>query len=175
MRIEDTDAPGPLPEPDLTPQPGDCREEADDAPVVEHVAYLGFIVGHEMYGVPLEQLREVARLKRLRRIPGAPLHVAGLMNLRGEIVCALDTRAILALPDAPLPGGGYLIALRGFPDPLGLVVDSIADVYGIDPAAIEPTPGDWPAARAALCVGIARRGQDSIALLDVHRMAEVTA
>jgi purine-binding chemotaxis protein CheW len=175
VRIEDPGAPGASSGPDSTLQAGDCQPEPEAAPTVEHVAYLGFIVGNELYGVPLEQLREVARLRRLRRIPGAPPHVAGLMNLRGEIVCALDTRAILALPDAPVPGGGYLVALRGFPDPLGLVVDAIADVYGIDPAAVEPPPGNWPAARVALCVGIARLAEGSIALLDVHRIAVVTA
>src|SRR5687768_14804299 len=63
----------------------------------ERVSYLGFYLGAEVYGVPLEQLREVARVRNLRRVPGAPAGVAGLVNLRGEILCALDVRAILGL------------------------------------------------------------------------------
>ena len=66
----------------------------------ERVSYLGFYLGTEVYGLPLEQLREVARVSHLRRVPGAPAGVAGLVNLRGEILCALDVRAILGLPRA---------------------------------------------------------------------------
>ena len=75
-------------------------QRADDAvPVVEaeRVPYLGFFLGGDVYGLPLQQLREVARLTRLRRIPGAPSSVAGLVNLRGEIICALNAHAILGL------------------------------------------------------------------------------
>ena len=50
--------------------------------------------------VPFEQFREVAHVSHLRRVPGAPAGVAGLVNLRGEILCALDVRAILGLPAA---------------------------------------------------------------------------
>jgi purine-binding chemotaxis protein CheW len=144
----------------------------DSGPVVERVSYLGFVVGSDVYGLPLEQLREVAPLKRLRRIPGAPRQVAGLMNLRGEIVCALDTRAILSIAAAPSSGGGYLIALRGFTDPLGLVVDSITDVYAIDPAVIESPPESWPASRAALSLGTTIVPEGVMTLLDLQRMIE---
>ena len=106
------------------------RDASAASPVEQdRVAYLGFFLGPEVYGLPLEQLREVARLTRIRRVPGAPRGVAGLVNLRGEIICALDVRAILGLAAAQPAESGILIALRGFSDPLGLVVDSIADVY----------------------------------------------
>jgi purine-binding chemotaxis protein CheW len=156
--------------PDAPPAAPVMAQEPDETPALERVEYLGFVIGPDVYGVPLARLREVSRLKRLRRIPGAPAHVAGLMNLRGEIVCALDTRAILSLPPAPVPSGGYLIALRGFADPLGLVVDSITDVYAIDPAAIEPPPQTWSATRAAVAVGTIAVPEGLMTLLDVQRM-----
>jgi purine-binding chemotaxis protein CheW len=172
MDMHDAPAPGITPEPDAVLQSIASAGEPDAGPVVERVSYLGFVVGSAVYGLPLEQLREVAPLKRLRRIPGAPRHVAGLMNLRGEIVCALDTRAILSLAGAASSGGGYLIALRGFPDPLGLVVDSITDVYAIDPAVIESPPESWPASRAALSLGTTTVPEGVMTLLDLRRMIE---
>ena len=108
----------------------------------ERVPYLGFFLGTEVYGLPLEQLREVARLTRLRRVPGAPPGVAGLVNLRGEIICALEVRTILGLGRARPDESSILVALRGFADPLGLVVDSIADIYSIDPASDRVAAGD---------------------------------
>jgi purine-binding chemotaxis protein CheW len=106
--------------------------------------------------LPLDQLREVARVSHLRRVPGAPAGVAGLVNLRGEILCALDVREILGLPAQTSTDSPFLVALRGFGDPLGLIVDSIADIYAVLPSEIEPPPAIWPAERAACFIGTAR-------------------
>ena len=139
----------------------------------ERVPYLGFFLGPEVYGLPLDQLREVGRLTRLRRIPGAPAGVAGLVNLRGEIICALDVRAILGLAPWTPSDSAILVALRGFADPLGLVVDSIADIYSIDPGQIEPPPATWPAERAACFVGTARVPEGLMGLLDLDQIVKI--
>ena len=86
------------------------------AAAVQRVSYLEFSIGRERFGVPLEHLREVTPLTRLRRVPGAPAGVAGLVNLRGEIVCALDVGAILRIPMDRRPERSMLIALRGLAD-----------------------------------------------------------
>jgi purine-binding chemotaxis protein CheW len=140
-----------------------------EPPAAERISYLGFFLGAEVFGLRLDQLREVCRLMRVRRVPGAPPGVAGLVNLRGEIVCALDARAILGVA-APPAGGTFLVALRGFPDPFGLVVDSIADVYAIDPADISPPPAEWPPARAAFFTGTAQVREGLIGLLDLQSL-----
>jgi purine-binding chemotaxis protein CheW len=139
------------------------------APAPERVSYLGFYLGGDVYGLPLEQLREVARLTRVRRVPGGPPQVAGLVNLRGEIVCALDARAILGLSSPRPAEGSFFVALRGFPDPLGIIVDAITDIYAIDPDEIEAPPRTWPAERAALFIGTARIREGVIGLLDMQR------
>lgn len=139
----------------------------------ERVSYLGFYLGAEVYGLPLEQLREVARVGHLRRVPGAPAGVAGLVNLRGEILCALDVRAILGLPSQAPTEPPFLVALRGFGDPLALIVDSIADIYSISPSDIEAPPATWPAERAACFIGTARLPAGLMGLLDLARVTKV--
>ena len=139
----------------------------------ERVSYLGFYLGSEVYGLPLEQLREVSRVSHLRRVPGAPAGVAGLVNLRGEILCALDVRAILGLSSQGSTETPFLVALRGFGDPLGLIVDSIADIYSISPTDIEAPPATWPAERAACFIGTARVTAGLMGLLDLARVTKV--
>ena len=139
----------------------------------ERVSYLGFYLGAEVYGLPLEQLREVARVSHLRRVPGAPAGVAGLVNLRGEILCALDVRAILGLPAQASTESPFLVALRGFGDPLGLIVDSIADIYAVSPGDIEAPPATWPAERAACFIGTARVPAGLMGLLDLAQVTKV--
>jgi purine-binding chemotaxis protein CheW len=139
----------------------------------ERVSYLGFYLGSEVYGLPLEKLREVAHVSHLRRVPGAPPGVAGLVNLRGEILCALDVRAILGLPAQSSTETPFLVALRGFGDPLGLIVDSIADIYAVAPGDIEAPPATWPAERAAYFIGTARISAGLMGLLDLARVTQV--
>ena len=151
------------------------EESQTDAPRVEpeRVSYLGFSLGDEMYGLPLEELREVAKVAHLRKVPGAPAGVAGLVNLRGEILCALDARAILGLTALPPAEAPFLIALRRVGDPLGLVVDSIADIYAVAADEIEPAPATWNEERAACCSGAARISAGLMGLIDVSRLVKV--
>jgi purine-binding chemotaxis protein CheW len=155
------------------PEVLEAGEQAGDAvPVVEaeRVPYLGFLLGGDVYGLPLRQLREVCRLTRVRRIPGAPSRVAGLVNLRGEIICALNARAILGVAASAPAAPAFFVALRGFPDPIGLVVDDIADIYSIDPGQIEPPPSNWPTERAAFFVGTAQVREGLMGLIDLQRL-----
>jgi purine-binding chemotaxis protein CheW len=147
--------------------PGDPAQTATTTVGVPH---LGFFLGSDLYSVPLTRLREVARFTRLRRIPGAAAHVAGLVNLRGEIVCALDTHGILGHQRAGDPDGGYLIALRDFDYPVGLVADSIADVFTIDPVTIEAPPEAWPSERAAAVTGVCAVAAGSMGIIDLDRV-----
>ena len=152
------------------------QQRASDAqPRVEQerVSYLAFYLGAEVYGLPLEQLREVARVSHLRRVPGAPPGVAGLVNLRGEILCALDVGAILGLPVRPATETPFIVALRGFSDPLGLIVDSIADIYSVAPSDIEAPPPTWPTERAACFIGTARVTAGLMGLLDLAKVTKV--
>jgi|SRR5436190_2602808 len=135
------------------------------------VPHLGFLLGAEVYAVPLARLREVVRLTQLRQIPGAGKHVAGLVNLRGEIVCALDTHAILGLEHAPF-GRHFLIALRDFDFPVGLVVDSIFDVLSIDPDTVTDPPRDWRRERSELVRGSCMVESMAVGLLDLDRVVQ---
>jgi purine-binding chemotaxis protein CheW len=146
---------------------------AEQPPEQERVPYLGFYLGSEVYGLPLDQLREVARVAQVRRVPGAPAGVAGLVNLRGEIVCALDVRAILGLPAKTSNEPAFLVALRGFGDPLGLIVDSIADIYALTADDIEAPPPTWPKDRAACFIGTARVPAGLMGLLDLARITRL--
>ena len=172
MAEDEAKPPAPESVPDAILEAIEHQEEADatPAPPRERLPYLGFYVGQEVYGLPLGQLREVARLTRLRHIPGAPAGVAGLVNLRGEIVCAIDVRAILGLSAQTLADSAFLVALRDFDDPVGLIVDSIADIYSIDPEEIEPTPTTWSPERRACFVGTIRVPEGMMGLLDVQRV-----
>jgi purine-binding chemotaxis protein CheW len=158
-------------EPLLIPHGVEQPAGVEPAPDQDRVSYLGFYLGAEVYGLPLDRLREVARVAKVRRLPGAPPGVAGLVNVRGEILCALNMRAILGLEQEPFTGPTFLIALRGFGYPIGLAVDAIADIFSLAPDEILPTPPAWPAERSACFVGTAQVPAGLMGLLDLDRIA----
>jgi purine-binding chemotaxis protein CheW len=132
--------------------------------------HLGVMVGSELYGLPLGRLQEVCRLTAVRRVPGSAPHVAGMVSIRGEIICALDARAILGLPAETSSGPRFVVALRDFDYPIGLVVDWVADIFHIDPASVQAPPVEWREARRACVSGTATvpsGGGESIGLLNV--------
>lgn len=147
-----------------------------DSPAPEDVKrpegepHLGVMVGTELYGLPLRRLQEVCRLTGMRRVPGSAPHVAGLVSLRGEIICALDARAILGLPERSSPGPRFVVALRDFDYPIGLVVDWVADIFHIDLAAVQAPPPEWRRERRACVSGTASVPPGSIGLLDVDAL-----
>ena len=61
-------------DPDAILEAIEAQQDAADEPrpEPERVSYLGFFLGTEIYGLPLERLREVARVAHVRRVPGAP-------------------------------------------------------------------------------------------------------
>jgi purine-binding chemotaxis protein CheW len=129
--------------------------------------HLGVMVGSELYGLPLRRLQEVCRVSSVRRVPGSAPHVAGLVSLRGEIICALDARTILGLPERAAPGPQFVVALRDFDYPIGLMVDWVADIFHIDPAAVEAPPEEWRRERRACVVGTATVAPGSISVLNL--------
>ena len=149
------------------------ESDAELPPEQERVSVSRVLSRLEVYGLPLDRLREVARVAHVRRVPGAPAGVAGLVNLRGEILCALDVRAILGLPAKTSAEPPFLVALRGFGDPLGLIVDSIADIYALAADDIEAPPSTWPAERAACFIGTARVPAGLMGLLDLARITKL--
>lgn len=93
-------------------------------------------------GIPIEQVREVVRPGGLRPVPGAPHTQAGIVNVRGAIVTVLDLRALRSGERAVTPGS--IVLLQHGARPIGLVVDSVRDVYVAEagrndlPSHIEP-------------------------------------
>ena len=72
-----------------------------------------FRVDGALYGVDAMRVKEVGRHADLTRVPLAPPTVAGILNLRGDVVTALDLRRLLGLPDRAADDRPMNVVLRG--------------------------------------------------------------
>jgi purine-binding chemotaxis protein CheW len=102
--------------------------------------YATFFAQDRFLGVTVDRVQEVLRAQPLTSVPLAHPHVAGLLNLRGSIVTALELRARLGLPRREAHAPSALVVVTTDLGPLALVVDRLGDVLSVDPGAFETLP-----------------------------------
>ncbi len=98
-----------------------------------------YLDGH-VFGIDVVRVQEVIRYQEMTRVPRAPAEIRGLINLRGQIVSAIDMRARLEI--APRSGEELPmnVVVRSSDGPVSLLVDEIGDVLDVDEATVERPP-----------------------------------
>jgi purine-binding chemotaxis protein CheW len=131
------------------------------------------MLGGQLFGLPISRVQDVFMPERLTRVPLAPPEVAGVLNLRGRIVTAIDMRGRLALPqrDDKRPPMAIGIECKG--ESYGLVIDAVGEVVTLDESAREPNPVNLDAALARISAGIHRLERQLLVILDVDRVLDI--
>jgi purine-binding chemotaxis protein CheW len=99
-----------------------------------------FTLDGRLYGVDVNAVQEVLRGQPQTRIPLAPDTVSGLINLRGQVLSALELRARLGLPDRSTDREPMLVVVRVAGEVIALLVDSIGAVIDVDDEQFELPP-----------------------------------
>lgn len=150
--------------------PAAAQAAAAAAPAPTEHRLVVFQLEAESFALPIAAVREVVRVPGITRVPQAPPHVRGVMNLRGRIVPVVEVRTRLGLEAAvPGPRSRVVIAeVRG--RLLGLLVDAVAQVVNVSGAAISAPPEEIRAAGAGAVTGVARHGERLLLLLELERL-----
>jgi purine-binding chemotaxis protein CheW len=99
-----------------------------------------FYLDRMYFGIDVRRVQEVIRYQEMSRVPRAPDEVRGLINLRGQIVCAIDMRRRLKLEARPGDKLPMNVVVRTKDGPISLVVDEIGDVLEVDESTVERPP-----------------------------------
>lgn len=99
-----------------------------------------FTLDGRLYGVDVASVQEVLRGQPQTRIPLAPQSVSGLINLRGQVLGAVELRARLGLPDRAGDEEPMLVVVRVAGETIALLVDSIGSVVDVDDEQFELPP-----------------------------------
>jgi purine-binding chemotaxis protein CheW len=135
--------------------------------------YATFSVEDRYLGVPVERVQEVLRPQPVTPVPLAHPHIAGLLNLRGRIVTALDLRARLGLPTRAEDAGATVI-VTGPDGPLALQVDAVGDVVALGDDQFEPLPETLDADRRRLIKGAYKLADALLLDLDLDETLHLT-
>src|ERR1700690_3732725 len=97
-----------------------------------------FYLDKLLFGVELKGVQEVIRSLDMTKVPLAPSVVSGLINLRGQIVTAVDLRRRLELQPRPADALPMNVVVRSEDGSVSLLVDEIGDVVEVDEDTFEP-------------------------------------
>lgn len=142
--------------------------------------YCTFWVDGLFFGVAVSEVQEVLRYQQLTEVPAAPEAVKGLINLRGQIVTALDLRCRLGLPPRPDDAVPMNVIVRSRGEVVSLLVDDIGDVITVEMTpgtgfALEPAPANVPSAVQDVLLGVLPLPESILLVLDADKAADVTA
>jgi purine-binding chemotaxis protein CheW len=90
-----------------------------------------FRLGDEQYGVEMSALRATQPARGLTPVPSTPPHIAGVINVRGEIVTVLDLASILGLVRPPEEEQSYILLADGPEGQVGLLVDEVIGMHQV--------------------------------------------
>lgn len=136
--------------------------------------FVTFHLDGRLLGAPVEEVHDVFRIHGLTPVPGARSDVAGLLNLRGRIITAIDSRVRLGL--APRENGyvGALsIGVTRHGEHYGLIVDSVGDVLRLGEDALQPPPPSLDATWRSVTEGVFKLPKALMIALDIDRMLDV--
>ncbi len=102
--------------------------------------YCTFYLGHQYFGLDVLRVQEIVRHQPLTRVPLAHPMVRGLMNLRGQIVTAIDLRKRLDLPESGAGSEPINVVIQTEDGAVSLLVDEIGDVLEVGEEQFERPP-----------------------------------
>lgn len=129
-----------------------------------------FTLDSLQFGVEVVNVQEVIRYQDMTKVPLASSMVRGLINLRGQIVTAIDMRARLGLPAL---GGDHQpmnVVLRTADGAVSLLVDEIGDVLELDGRVFERAPETMAGVFREVVVGVYKLETSLLLLLNVERI-----
>jgi purine-binding chemotaxis protein CheW len=131
-----------------------------------------FKVDGELFGVDALSVQEVSRHLELTSVPLAPYSVAGIVNLRGEVVTALDLRRLLGREERPAGMKAMNVVLRGEGGSVSLLVDEIQSVEDVEESTFEPIPDTVTGAAREFLSGAYKMPDGLLLTLDVQRVLD---
>lgn len=129
-------------------------------------SFCTFRLGSLNLGVEVSNVQEVIRYQPTTRVPLTSTSVHGLMNLRGQIVTAINLRSRLGLPASEIDTPLMNVVVRSTDGPVSLLVDEIGDVVEVDRERFEPPPETLQGPHREFIRGAMKLDDNLLLLLD---------
>lgn len=144
------------------------------AKITATARYLTFRIGDEVFAINVTATREVLDVSHITRLPTAPHYLRGVVNVRGNSIPVVDLRLKFGLPSVPdtLHTRIIVMDLRIGDETVivGGLADSVQEVIELEPQEINDPPSLGLRWRTDLILGLGRRKEGFIIILDIERV-----
>jgi purine-binding chemotaxis protein CheW len=144
------------------------------AAATDDASFVTIGIDREVFAVPVETVLEILEMRPVFRIPEAPAHLMGLIDVRGRAVAVIDLRTRLGLPRVAADDNTRIVvldvAIEGRRLALGLVADRVFEVITLDTRQIEQPPDIGMRWHSDYIRGIGRRLDSFVVVLDLVRL-----
>jgi len=144
----------------------------DDTDFTEFVT---FTIAGQLFGLPIARVQDVFKPARLTRVPLAGVEIAGVLNLRGRIVTAIDMRQRLDVKKREASAAPMAIGIEAKGESFGLLVDTVGEVLKLPDADRESNPINLDRKLAALSGGVYRLDGQLLVVLGIDRVLDLRA
>jgi len=128
-----------------------------------------FFLEDQFFGVPVQQVQEVIRYQEMTRVPLVPHVIRGLINLRGQIVMAVDLRRRFGMADRPEGQLPMNVVVRTDDGAVSFLVDEIGDVLEAGEEVFERPPETLRGPARELVSGVYKLQERLMLVLDTER------
>ena len=139
----------------------------------ETVQYIVVSIGNEQYGLDISYVDNIVRMCKITRVPKAPAHYIGVINLRGEIVPLMSLRRKMNLEDDVFPDTTPIIILKTEEQGLvGIVVDEVKEVIALAEDEIDRNTQNSQSDKTQYINGIGKNGDELISILEISSILD---
>jgi len=131
---------------------------------------VSFRIGDEEYGVDIMAVQEIILVGCITQVPEVPEHVLGVINLRGNVIPIMNLRRRFGMADQPSDESTRIVVMNLGGRTVGAVVDGVNEVLRLSHEEISATPATLGGAGKDYVLGLARRKDRLLILLDMARL-----
>lgn len=132
--------------------------------------WLTFVLGEEKYAVKVIKVQEVLRYVPIAPVPGAPMFVLGIINLRGNVVTVVDARQRFGMASLEVSDLTRVIIIDIQGQIIGVLVDSVSEVIDLTDDDIESAPEVSNSETSAFVQGITHKNDELHILVDLDKL-----
>ena len=145
----------------------------NSAQPVASVEYVTVTIGTQLFGLAIARVQDVFVLSQMTRVPLAPDDIAGVINLRGRIVTAIDLRRRLGLSAGVANQVRMAVGIDCEGESYGLVIDAVGEVLKLGADTAEPVPVNLDDRLKRVASGVHRLETGLLVVLDVDRLLDL--
>jgi purine-binding chemotaxis protein CheW len=153
----------------MRPPPGPRDAMPDPQRPATTVDYVTVTIGKQLFGLPIARVQDVFVLNQMTRVPLSPDDIAGVINLRGRIVTAIDLRRRLGVT-GEAGRAQMAVGIDSGGESYGLVIDAVGEVQKLGVEAAEPVPVNLDERLKRVASAVYRLDDGLLVALDVDRL-----